>query len=135
MGMISEFKDFAMKGNLVDMAVAVVMGGAFGKVVSAFINGMFMPLIGFFTGGVDFNERAIELVAAHKDEAGKDVAAVLFKYGAFLTVTLEFVIVAFVMFMVIKAMNKTKTPPPPPPPAGPTPDQVLLMEIRDALKK
>ncbi|MEY4925852.1 MAG: hypothetical protein RI894_288 [Bacteroidota bacterium] len=135
MGMISEFKDFAMKGNLVDMAVAVVMGGAFGKVVTSFIDGMFMPFVGLITGGVDFKERAIELVAAHKDDAGKDVAAVMFKYGAFITVTVEFIIVAFVMFMVIRAMNKAKTPPPPPPPAGPTPDQALLMEIRDALKK
>ena len=142
MGMMKEFKEFAMKGNLVDMAVAFVMGGAFGKVTSAFIDGMVMPLVGQLTGGVDFNNKKVILtkaVAEVKDASGAvitpGVSEVAVKWGTFVTVTIEFLVVAFVMFMVIKAINKMKKAEPPPAPAGPSNEEKLLMEIRDALKK
>ncbi|MBK7382201.1 MAG: large-conductance mechanosensitive channel protein MscL [Flavobacteriales bacterium] len=142
MGMMKEFKDFAMKGNLVDMAVAFVMGAAFGKVTTAFINGMVMPLIGQLTGGVDFNSYKWILtrkVAEVKDASGTVVTAaaeeVAVKWGEFVTVTIEFLVVAFVMFLVIKSINKMKKAEPAPAPAGPSNEEKLLMEIRDALKK
>lgn len=130
MGMMKEFKEFAMKGNLVDMAVAFVMGGAFGKVTSSFIDGMVMPLVGQLTGGVDFNNKKWVLTPA-----SGDVAEVAVKWGTFVTVAIEFLVIAFVMFMVIKAINRMKKAEPAPPPAGPTNEEKLLMEIRDALKK
>jgi len=142
MGMLKEFKEFAMKGNLVDMAVAFVMGGAFGKVTSSFIDGMVMPLVGQLTGGVDFKDMKMVLTPAAaevKDASGAVVSPVVtevaVKYGAFITVAIEFIVVAFVMFMVIKAINKMKKAEPAPAPAGPTNEEKLLMEIRDALKK
>ncbi|MBX2972083.1 MAG: large-conductance mechanosensitive channel protein MscL [Flavobacteriales bacterium] len=140
--MLKEFKEFAMKGNLVDMAVAFVMGGAFGKVTSSFIDGMVMPLVGQLTGGVDFNNKKWILTSAAgevKDAAGNvvtpAVAEVAVKWGTFVTVAIEFLVIAFVMFMVIKAINKMKKAEPAPPPPGPTNEEKLLMEIRDALKK
>lgn len=142
MGMLKEFKEFAMKGNLIDMAVAFVMGGAFGKVTSSFIDGMVMPLIGQFTGGVDFNNKKWVLTQATaevKDASGTvvtpAVAEVAVKWGTFVTVAIEFLVIAFVMFMVIKAINKMKKNEPAPPPPGPSAEEKLLMEIRDALKK
>ncbi len=142
MSMISEFKEFAIKGNLVDMAIAVVMGAAFGKVTSAFIDGMVMPAVGMLTGGTDFNNMKLQLkapVAEVKDAAGAIVTAgdpgVFVKYGSFITVCIEFLIVAMVMFMIIKAINKMKKEAPPAPPAGPSSTDALLMEIRDSLKK
>jgi large conductance mechanosensitive channel len=138
MGMFKEFKEFAMKGNLVDMAVAFVMGAAFGKIVSAFINGLVMPIVGVLTTGIDFKDLKIVLAEAQLDAAGKVIkpeAALM--YGDFITVFIDFVIVAFVMFLVIKAMNKAKkkmdTVPAPPP--APTKEEELLSEIRDLLKK
>ena len=131
-----------MKGNLVDMAVAFVMGAAFGKVTTAFISGMVMPLIGQLTGGVDFNNLKWVLtqkVAEAKDATGNVVTAaveeVAVKWGEFVTVTIEFLVVAFVMFIVIKSINKMKKAEPAPAPAGPSNEEKLLMEIRDALKK
>lgn len=142
MGMLKEFKEFAMKGNLVDMAVAFVMGGAFGKVTSSFIDGMVMPLVGQLTGGVDFNNKKLVLTNAAaevKNAAGEvvqpAVAEVAVKWGTFVTVAIEFLVIAFVMFMVIKAVNRMKKAEPPPPPAGPTNEEKLLTEIRDALRK
>ena len=142
MGMLKEFKEFAMKGNLVDMAVAFVMGGAFGKVTSSFIDGMVMPLVGQLTGGVDFSDMKMVLTKAAPavmDSAGKEVTPavteVAVKWGSFISVAIEFLVVAFVMFMVIKAINKMKKAEPAPPPAGPSNEEKLLMEIRDALKK
>lgn len=136
--MFKEFKEFAMKGNLVDMAVAFVMGAAFGKIVSAFINGLVMPIVGVLTTGIDFKDLKIVLAEAQLDAAGKVIkpeAALM--YGDFITVFIDFVIVAFVMFLVIKAMNKAKkkmdTVPAPPP--APTKEEELLSEIRDLLKK
>jgi len=142
MGMMKEFKDFAMKGNLVDLAVAFVMGAAFTKVTISFINGMVMPLVGQLTGGVNFDNKKIILtkgVPAVTDASGKiinpEVAEVAVMWGSFLTVLLEFLVVAFVMFIVIKAINNMKKAEPAPPPPGPTNEEKLLIEIRDALKK
>lgn len=139
MGMIKEFKEFAMKGNLVDMAVAFVMGGAFGKVVSSFIEGIVMPPISLLWGGdLDGGIVLREGVTAVVDEAGTvltaEVAEVAIKYGAFVSALISFLIVAFVMFMLIKGINSMKKPEAPAPPAGPTAEE-LLAEIRDALKK
>lgn len=141
--MLKEFKDFAMKGNLVDIAVAFVMGGAFGKVVSSFTDGLVAPLVGLLTGGVDFNKMEYTIkdkVAETKDAAGNVIAeqaAITLKYGAFITTIIDFVIVAFVMFMVIKALNSMKKKEEAAPAApAPTPEDItLLREIRDALKK
>lgn len=144
MGMLKEFKEFAIKGNLVDTAIAFVMGAAFGKIVSAFVDGMVMPLVGMLTGGVDFSKLEYTLkdkIDAVKDAAGKvttpEVAAVTVKYGAFITVVIDFTIVAFVMFLVIKAINKMKKKEAEAPTAPPAPSatETLLAEIRDALKK
>ena len=133
--MLKEFKEFAMKGNLIDLAVAFVMGAAFTKVTSAFIEGMVMPVVGLIQG-VDFSKAVLPLKAATKDADGKDVAAVVVKYGAFITVTIEFLIVAFVMFLAIKAINKMKAeePAPVPAPVEPTTQEKLLMEIKELLK-
>lgn len=140
MSMIKEFKEFAIKGNLIDMAVAFVMGGAFGKVVSSFIDGMVMPAVGMLTGGVDFNDMKIVLkdaVAASADGTIAAVDEVSIKYGAFITQIITFIVVAFVMFLVIKAVNKMKKEEAAAPaePAAPSNEEVLLGEIRDLLKK
>lgn len=139
--MLKEFKEFAMRGNLVDMAVAFVMGGAFGKIVTAFVDGMVMPLVGLLTAGKDFTKLVWEIKAGAKeiiDETGaittEAVEPVVIKYGEFITVAIDFIIVAFVMFLIIKAINKMKKAEPEPAPAGPTQEE-LLAEIRDLLKK
>jgi large conductance mechanosensitive channel len=136
--MIKEFKEFAMKGNLVDMAVAFVMGAAFGKVVSGFIDGMVMPVVGKLVAGVDFASLKYILSDAQIDASGKVIVAeASIKYGEFITIMIDFMLVAVVMFMVIKAINKMKKKQAeiPATPAEPTEDQVLLREIRDLLKK
>lgn len=144
MGFIKEFKDFAMRGNLVDTAVAFVMGASFGKIVSSFVDGMVMPLVGMLTGGVDFSQKKMvlkEAVAEIKDAAGTVVtpaaAEVSVKYGAFLTALIDFIIVAFAVFLVIKAINAMKKKQEAAPAAPPEPSSTdkLLMEIRDSLKK
>jgi large conductance mechanosensitive channel len=139
MSFFKEFKEFALKGNLVDMAIGVVMGAAFGKVVAAFIDGMFMPLVGLITSGQDFSTLVFHLKPEIKDAAGVVTqAGVAIKYGAFITGAIEFSLVAFVMFMLIKAMNSLKKEAPaaaPPPPPAPSKEEVLLAEIRDLLKK
>lgn len=133
MGMLSEFKDFAMKGNVVDMAVGVVMGGAFGKIVTSFTNDVLMPPVGMLLGGVDFSDLKIQL----KDAVG-ETAAVTVNYGTFINVVLDFLIIAFAIFLVVKGMNtamdrmKKKEEAAPPP--GPSKEEVLLTEIRDALR-
>jgi len=142
--MLKEFKEFAVKGNLVDIAVAFVMGAAFGKIVTSFIDGIVMPLLGMLTGGVNFNDKVWVLkegTPAIKDAAGKivtpAVAEVAVKYGAFITNLFDFIVVAFCMFLVIKAINKMKKEEPAaaPAPAEPSNADKLLAEIRDALKK
>jgi large conductance mechanosensitive channel len=135
MSMLKEFKEFAIKGNLVDMAIAFVMGGAFSKVVSSFIDGMVMPAVGMLTGGVDFNNMKIILKEATvADGTIAAVEEVSIKYGAFITQIITFIVVAFVMFLVIKAVNKMKKEEAVAP-AAPTNEEVLLGEIRDLLKK
>ena len=134
MGIIKEFKEFSVKGNLVDMAVGIIIGGAFGKIVSSFVNDVIMPPIGVMLGGVDFSNLTIVL-----KEAVGDTPAVAIKYGAFLNNVIDFLIVAFFMFMIIKAMNtlkkKEQAPAPAPAEPVPTPTEALLTEIRDLLKK
>ena len=140
MGMLKEFKDFAMKGNLVDIAVAFVMGGAFGKVVSSLTGDLIAPLVGLLTGK-DLSTNMLVLkkgVAEVKDAAGAVVteaqAEVALKWGSFVTAVIDFLIVAFVMFLIIKAISSMKKKEEAAP-AAPAEDIVLLREIRDALKK
>ncbi len=141
MGMLKEFKEFAMKGSLVEIAIAFVMGGAFGKVITSFTEGLIAPIVGLLTGGVDFNEKKLVLkegVAEVKDAAGAvtvpAIAELSMKWGSFITAIIDFVIVAFVMFLVIKAINSMKKKEEVAP-AAPPEDIILLREIRDALKK
>jgi large conductance mechanosensitive channel len=129
MSMIQEFKEFAMKGNVIDMAVGVVIGGAFGKIVASFVGDVVMPLLGKLVGGVNFTELAWTIGT---DPAG---APLLLKYGAFLQAVFDFLIIAAAIFMAIRAINKLKTPPPAAAPAAPPADVALLTEIRDLLKK
>ena len=137
MNFLKEFKEFAMKGNLIDMAVAFVMGGAFGAFVTKFIEGLVMPLVGKLTAGVDFNSLKIVMSEAKVDANGKVVAAeAAIMYGEFITACINFIIIAFCMFLVVKAMNKMKRTHVDAP-AEPviTEDQKLLGEIRDLLKE
>jgi large conductance mechanosensitive channel len=131
MGMMSEFKEFAMRGNVVDMAVGIVIGGAFGKIVSSFVSDVLMPPLGLMMGGVDFTDLAVELKAA-----SGDIPAVTLNYGSFIQTLVDFIIIAFAIFMVIKAMNrmKKKEEAAPEEPKAPSEEVVLLTEIRDSLK-
>jgi large conductance mechanosensitive channel len=134
---LKEFKEFAMKGNLIDMAVAFVMGGAFGSFVTKFIEGMVMPVVGKITAGVDFNSLKIVLSDAKLNESGEIIAAeAAIMYGEFITSLINFTIIAFCMFIVIKAVNKMKRKNEEVP-TVPTPseEQKLLTEIRDLLQK
>ncbi len=135
MGFIKEFKDFAMKGNLVDIAVGFVMGAAFNKVVSSFTGGIVSPLIGLLFKS-DFNDLKYIITEGTVNDAGETVGEIAVLYGAFLTNVIDFLIVAFVMFMIVKAVNrmKKKEEPAPEAPKGPTQEE-LLAEIRDLLKK
>ena len=133
--MLKEFKEFAMKGNLVDIAVAFVMGAAFNKVVSAFTGGLIGPLVGMLTGR-DLSQNKWVIKAEVKDAAGVVThPEVSLLWGAFLTAVIDFLIVAFVMFLVIKGINSLKKKEPPPPAPATPEDVILLREIRDALKK
>jgi large conductance mechanosensitive channel len=132
MGMLKEFKEFAMRGNVVDLAVGVVIGGAFGKITGSLVNDVIMPPLGMILGKVDFKDLKVTLV-----EASEGVAGVSINYGAFINTIVDFTIVAFALFLVIKAMNRLKREEKaaPPAPAAPPADVVLLTEIRDLLKK
>lgn len=135
MGMIKEFRDFAMRGNLLDIAVAFVMGGAFGRVISSFTEGIVSPLIGLI-GGADLSKNMLKLKDAVTDASGKiTTEAVYLKWGDFITAIINFLIVAFVMFLFIKAINSLKKKEAPAPPPVTPEDILLLREIRDALKK
>jgi large conductance mechanosensitive channel protein len=132
MSMIKEFKEFAMRGNVVDMAVGIIIGGAFGKIVSSFVGDVIMPPIGVLLGGVDFSNLSITL-----RQATETAPAVILSYGKFINTIIDFVIIAFAIFMAIKAMNsmkKKEVEAPAAPPAPPA-DVQLLTEIRDLLKK
>jgi large conductance mechanosensitive channel len=134
MGMIGEFKEFAMRGNVVDLAVGVVIGAAFGKIVTALVDKVVMPPVGLLIGGVDFSKWAITLKEASVDAAGKEIPAVVLGIGDFLNTLVQFVIIAFAIFLVVKAINRMNRKEPPPP-AAPSEDILLLREIRDSLKK
>ncbi len=131
MSVLKEFREFAMKGNVVDLAVGVIIGGAFGKIVSSLVGDIFMPLLGLITGGVNFSDMAVTLRAASAD--GK-VPAVLLAYGKFIQSSFDFVILAFVIFLFIKAINRFKSKLDAAPAATPA-QEVLLREIRDLLKQ
>lgn len=131
MSLLSEFKAFAVKGNVVDMAVGIIIGAAFGKIVSSFVGDVVMPPVGMLVGGVDFSDLAITLKAAEGN-----APAVVLAYGKFIQTVLDFVIVAFAIFMGVKVINKLKREQAAAPevPPAPTKDQELLSEIRDLLK-
>nr|AUN35690.1 large-conductance mechanosensitive channel protein [uncultured bacterium] len=140
MGMIKEFKEFAMRGNVVDLAVGVIIGGAFGKIVTSMVNDILMPPIGKAMGGVNFADLFVVLDTTKGPfkslKEAKDAGAAVIAYGTFINTVIDFIIVAFCIFMVIKGMNKVmkKAEPPPPPPPEPTKEEKLLTEIRDILK-
>jgi large conductance mechanosensitive channel len=135
----SEFKEFAVKGNVIDLAVGVIIGGAFGKIVDSLVGDLIMPIVGKIFGGLDFSNYFIPLAgqtAVALADAKK--AGAVFAYGNFITVAINFMILAFIIFMMVKQINRLKkdVPPAPPAPPAPTPeDIVLLREIRDSLKK
>jgi large conductance mechanosensitive channel len=133
MGILKEFREFAVKGSVVDLAVGIIIGAAFGKIVNSLVTDVIMPPIGLLLGGVDFSSFALTLKPASVDSAGKAVPAVLLKYGLFVNTVIEFAVVAFAVFLLVKAINEARreqAPPPPAPPRG----EVLLGEIRDLLK-
>jgi large conductance mechanosensitive channel len=132
MGLGTEFKEFAMKGNVIDLAVGVVIGAAFGKIVSSLVGDVIMPPLGLAIGGIDFKEMAVAIAT------GPDGKPVLFKYGMFIQTIFEFLIIALALFLVIKGINTLKRPPPPSPmapPPPPTKEEQLLTEIRDLLAR
>ncbi len=133
--MLKEFKNFIMTGNVIDFAVAVIMAGAVGLVINGFVNDIIMPIVGEFSGGVDFANLKYVLTEA-SGVAGEDgyVAENAIRYGAWINTLVNLVIVGLVMFLLVKAYNKTKKPPAPPAPKGPSQEE-LLAEIRDLLKK
>lgn len=140
MGLIQEFKEFAVKGNVIDLAVGVVIGGAFGKIVTSLVSDIIMPPIGLITGGINFTDMKLLLREASVDKAGQTIEGVTLNYGAFIQHSVDFLLVAVSIFAVIKAMNQLRKPKEAPPaqepvPAPPPQDIVLLGEIRDLLKK
>ena len=136
MSIASEFREFAVKGNVMDLAVGVIIGGAFGKIVDSIVNDLIMPLVGKVTGGLDFSNYFIGLngQAAGLPLAEARKAGAVFAYGNFITVLIYFIILAFIIFMMIKQVNRLKKEAPAAPPATPE-DVLLLRQIRDSLKK
>lgn len=140
MSMMSEFKEFALKGNVMDLAVGVIIGAAFGKIVDSMVNDLIMPLVGAVIGNVDFSSMYVILgqvpegVGAGLAEL-KKAGVPVFAYGNFLTIAVNFVILAFIIFMMVKQMNRLKKEEPAPPPAAPPEEVQLLREIRDSLKR
>lgn len=147
MGVFKEFRDFAVKGNVIDLAVGIIIGAAFGKIVSSMVNDVIMPPIGKLMGGVDFRDLFLVLSEGAQTPGpyeslvkAREAGAATINYGVFVNTVLEFIIVAFAVFMLVKGINtmrkrleKEKAAPPPAPPPGPTREETLLMEIRDAL--
>ncbi len=129
MSIASEFKEFAMKGNVIDMAVGIIIGAAFGKIVSSLVGDVIMPPLGLVIGGINFSDLAVHLGTDPKG------APVLLKYGAFVQTVFDFLIIAVVIFIMIRAINKLKKPPAPAPDAPPPRQEVLLEQIRDALTR
>ncbi|MBQ6062016.1 MAG: large-conductance mechanosensitive channel protein MscL [Prevotella sp.] len=135
MGFIKEFKEFAMKGNVMDMAVGVIIGGAFGKIVSSLVDDVLMPIIGMLTGGIDLSGLKYQMMIPNPVEGGEPLAGATLMYGQFIQNVIDFLIIAFCIFLMIKAMNKLMPKKEEPAaPAGPTQEE-LLAEIRDLLKK
>ena len=135
--MLKEFKEFAMKGNMVDMAIGIIIGGAFGGLVNSVVNDILMPIIARITGGADFSNKFVQLTdvpAATSLKAAQEAGPTL-AYGNFLTLLINFIIIAWVLFMIVKAMNAAKKPAPEAAPAAPPAQEVLLGEIRDLLAK
>jgi large conductance mechanosensitive channel len=134
--MLKEFKEFAMKGNVLDMAIGVIIGGAFGKIVTSLVSDVLMPPLGLLMGKVDFSSLFVNLSGTPQPSltAAKAAGAPTINYGVFLQATFDFIIIAFVIFMLVKQVNRFKKEAPSAPPAGPTNEEKLLMEIRDALK-
>ena len=136
MGFMTEFKEFASKGNVVDLAVGVIIGGAFGKIVGSLVDDVIMPIVSKIFGGLDFSNYFLPLAGQTETvlaEAKKSGAVLA--YGSFITVVLNFVILAFIIFIMVKQINRLKKEAPPPAPAAPPEDVLLLREIRDALRK
>lgn len=140
MSIASEFKEFAVKGNVIDLAVGVIIGGAFGKIVDSVVADLIMPVVGRIFGGLDFSNffvvlkdvpPGVPMVLAEVKKAGVPV----FAYGNFITTAINFIILAFIIFMMVKQINRLKRAEPPPPPAATPEDVLLLREIRDSLKK
>ncbi|MGC3981378.1 MAG: large-conductance mechanosensitive channel protein MscL [Steroidobacteraceae bacterium] len=129
MSLAKEFKEFAMRGNVIDLAVGVVIGAAFGKIVSSLVDSVIMPVVGVLTSGKNFSDMATQIGT---DADGK---AVLLKYGVFIQSIVDFIIIAFVIFLAIRGINKLKKPAPDAPPPAPPREEVLLQEIRDLLAK
>lgn len=140
MSFISDFKEFAVKGNAMDLAVGVIIGAAFGKIVDSIVNDLIMPLVGALFGGLDFSNKFIPL---HEVPAGvgmtlaevKKAGVPVIAYGNFLTILLNFIILALIVFILVKQINRLKREAPPPAPAAPPEDVLLLREIRDSLKR
>ncbi len=140
MSIMSEFREFAVKGNAMDLAVGVIIGAAFGKIVDSIVNDLIMPLVGAVFGGFDFSNMFIALGTVPEGVAMtlaevKKAGVPVFAYGNFLTILLNFIILAFIVFMLVKQMNRLKKEAPPPAPPATPEDVVLLREIRDSLKK
>lgn len=137
MKFVQEFKQFAMKGNVVDMAVGIIIGAAFGKIITSLVNDVIMPPIGLLIGGVDFTDLKVTLKGASVDDAGNAINAVTLNWGNFVQTALDFLIVAFAIFLLIKAINRLKKKEEEAPAAPPEPgkEEKLLTEIRDLLKK
>ena len=142
MSFTSEFKEFAMKGNVVDLAVGVIIGAAFGRIVDSIVKDLIMPVVGRLFGGLDFSNYFVTLAAAPANYSGPmtyealtKAGVPLFAYGNFITVAINFVILAFIIFVMVKQINRLKADAPPPPAPATPEDVMLLREIRDALKK
>ena len=136
MGFATEFKEFALKGNVMDLAVGVIIGAAFGRIVDSIVSDLIMPVVGLVLGGLDFNNYYVPLAgqtATNLADAKK--AGAVFAYGSFITVALNFVILAFIIFIMVRQINKLRASTPPPAEPAPPEDVLLLREIRDALKK
>ena len=142
MGMMQEFRDFAIKGNAVDLAVGVIIGAAFGKIVDSIVKDLIMPIVGRIFGGLDFSNYFVQLASVPANYSGPmtyealtKAGVPLFAYGNFITVAINFIILAFIIFVMVRQINRLKRAAPPPPPAAEAAEVVLLREIRDTLRK
>lgn len=137
MSMLTEFKEFIARGHVLDLAVAVVIGAAFGKIVTALVDGIIMPVVGMAAGGVDFSQLFVSLDGNDYANlaAAQEAAAPVITYGAFIQTVIDFLLIAFVIFMILKAYNRLRKPAAEPAPAAPAEEVLLLREIRDSLKR